>query len=87
MGLEGTVITHHALQRVSASLHVFTLWFLQKSALIAVNKVSSKVMAVSFSEDGNHFVTAGNRHVRFWYLDPSHANQVHYITAVMKAWL
>ncbi|XP_042634133.1 mitogen-activated protein kinase-binding protein 1-like isoform X3 [Cyprinus carpio] len=51
------------------------LWAWKKSALIAVNKVSSKVTAVSFSEDGNHFVTAGNRHVRFWYLDPSHANQ------------
>ncbi|XP_059355254.1 mitogen-activated protein kinase-binding protein 1-like [Carassius carassius] len=51
------------------------LWAWKKSALIAVNKVSSKVTAVSFSEDGNHFVTAGNRHVRFWYLDPSHAHQ------------
>ncbi|XP_043074697.1 mitogen-activated protein kinase-binding protein 1-like [Puntigrus tetrazona] len=51
------------------------LWAWKKNALIAVNKVSSKVTSVSFSEDGNHFVTAGNRHVRFWYLEPSHADQ------------
>ncbi|KAF4100003.1 hypothetical protein G5714_020129 [Onychostoma macrolepis] len=51
------------------------LWAWKKNALIAANKVSSKVTAVSFSEDGNHFVTAGNRHVRFWYLEPSHADQ------------
>uniref|UniRef100_A0A672Q7C2 Mitogen-activated protein kinase-binding protein 1-like n=1 Tax=Sinocyclocheilus grahami TaxID=75366 RepID=A0A672Q7C2_SINGR len=47
------------------------LWAWKKSALMAVNKVSSKVTAVSFSEDGSYFVTAGNRHVRFWYLEPS----------------
>lgn len=36
---------------------------------IASNKVSAKVVAVSFSEDGNYFVTVGNRHVKYWYLD------------------
>lgn len=38
---------------------------------IASNKVSAKVVAVSFSEDGNYFVTVGNRHVKFWYLEGS----------------
>lgn len=36
---------------------------------IASNKVSAKVVAVSFSEDGSFFVTVGNRHVKYWYLD------------------
>lgn len=36
---------------------------------IASNKVSAKVVAVSFSEDGAYFVTVGNRHVKYWYLD------------------
>lgn len=36
---------------------------------IASNKVSAKVVAVSFSIDGNYFVTVGNRHVKFWYLE------------------
>lgn len=48
----------------------------QRNALVAANKVSSKVTAVSFSEDSAHFVTAGNRHVRFWYLEPSRSQEV-----------
>lgn len=27
--------------------------------------------AISFAENGNYFVTAGNRHVKFWYLEYS----------------
>ncbi|XP_061552292.1 mitogen-activated protein kinase-binding protein 1 isoform X5 [Phycodurus eques] len=42
-----------------------------KGAVVAANKVSSKVTAVSFSHDSSYFVTAGNRHVKFWYLDHS----------------
>lgn len=38
---------------------------------IASNKVSAKVAAVSFSADGNYFVTVGNRHVKYWYLEGS----------------
>lgn len=49
----------------------------QKNLLVAANKVSSKVTAVSFSEDSSYFVTAGNRHVRFWYLEPCNSNKVH----------
>ncbi|KAM9270522.1 LOW QUALITY PROTEIN: WD repeat-containing protein 62 [Cariama cristata] len=41
-----------------------------KKVLVASNKVSCKVMAVSFSED-NYFVTAGHRHIKFWFLDSS----------------
>ncbi|XP_039546085.1 mitogen-activated protein kinase-binding protein 1-like, partial [Pimephales promelas] len=51
------------------------LWDWKKLTLLAANKVSSKVTSVSFSEDGSHFVTAGNRHVRFWYLEPSHSHK------------
>jgi hypothetical protein len=29
------------------------------------------VKAISFAENGNYFVTAGNRHVKFWYLEYS----------------
>lgn len=45
--------------------------------VVAANKVSSKVTAVSFSDDSSYFVTAGNRHVKFWYLDHSHTSKVH----------
>ncbi|XP_060721000.1 mitogen-activated protein kinase-binding protein 1-like [Tachysurus vachellii] len=46
------------------------VWAWKKNMLVAANKVSSKVTAVSFSEDSSYFVTAGNRHVRYWYLEP-----------------
>lgn len=49
---------------------------LQKNTVIAANKVSSKVAAVFFSEDSSYFVTAGNRHVKFWYLDHSKSIKV-----------
>lgn len=43
---------------------------------MAANKVSSKVTAVSFSEDCSYFVTAGNRHIKFWYLADSKTSKV-----------
>uniref|UniRef100_H3C8M7 Uncharacterized protein n=1 Tax=Tetraodon nigroviridis TaxID=99883 RepID=H3C8M7_TETNG len=48
-----------------------SVWDWRKGSIIASNKVSSRVLAVSFSQDSSYFVTAGNRHVRFWYLDAS----------------
>lgn len=48
----------------------------QKNAVVAANKVSSRVTAVSFSEDSSYFVTAGNRHVKFWYLDHTKSSKV-----------
>uniref|UniRef100_A0A4W5JQJ7 Mitogen-activated protein kinase binding protein 1 n=1 Tax=Hucho hucho TaxID=62062 RepID=A0A4W5JQJ7_9TELE len=52
------------------------VWAWKKNTIIAANKVSSKVTAVSFSEDSSYFVTAGNRHVKFWYLDHSKSIKV-----------
>ncbi len=49
---------------------------LQKDVIVAANKVSSKVTGVSFSEDSSYFVTVGNRHVKFWYLDQSKTSKV-----------
>ncbi|XP_070620485.1 WD repeat-containing protein 62 [Erythrolamprus reginae] len=46
------------------------VWNWKSDALIASNKVSCKVMAISFSED-SYFVTVGHRHVKFWFLDGS----------------
>ncbi|XP_078287303.1 mitogen-activated protein kinase-binding protein 1-like [Rhinoraja longicauda] len=47
------------------------VWDWKKNTIVASNKISSKVTAVSFSEDSSYFVTAGNRHVKFWYLNDS----------------
>lgn len=64
-------------------------FLLQRNIVVAANKVSSKVTAVSFSEDSSYFVTAGNRHVRFWYLDHSGSAKVHYGSQrlLMKSWI
>uniref|UniRef100_A0A2I2Z2S5 Uncharacterized protein n=1 Tax=Gorilla gorilla gorilla TaxID=9595 RepID=A0A2I2Z2S5_GORGO len=47
-----------------------------KNTVAASNKVSSRVTAASFSEDCSYFVTAGNRHIKFWYLDDSKTSKV-----------
>ncbi|TSK58026.1 Mitogen-activated protein kinase-binding protein 1 [Bagarius yarrelli] len=52
------------------------VWAWKKNMLVAANKVSSKVTAVSFSEDSSYFVTAGNRHVKYWYLEPCNSNKL-----------
>ncbi|XP_055661183.1 mitogen-activated protein kinase-binding protein 1 isoform X2 [Falco peregrinus] len=55
---------------------IVNVWAWKKNIVVAANKVSSKVTAVSFSEDCSYFVTAGNRHVKFWYLDDSKTSKV-----------
>ncbi|XP_069391275.1 mitogen-activated protein kinase-binding protein 1 isoform X2 [Paralichthys olivaceus] len=52
------------------------VWNWKKNVVVAANKVSSKVTAVSFSDDSSYFVTAGNRHVKFWYLDHAKTSKV-----------
>ena len=42
---------------------------LQKNKLAASNKVSTKIKSVAFAGDGSYFITVGNRHVKFWYLE------------------
>ncbi|XP_067223200.1 mitogen-activated protein kinase-binding protein 1 isoform X3 [Chanodichthys erythropterus] len=55
---------------------IVNVWAWKKNVVVAANKVSSKVMAVSFSDDSSYFVTAGNRHVKFWYLDHTKSSKV-----------
>ncbi|XP_015268347.1 PREDICTED: mitogen-activated protein kinase-binding protein 1, partial [Gekko japonicus] len=55
---------------------IVNVWSWKKNIVVAANKVSSKVAAVSFSEDCSYFVTAGNRHIKFWYLDDSKTSKV-----------
>uniref|UniRef100_H9H714 Mitogen-activated protein kinase binding protein 1 n=1 Tax=Monodelphis domestica TaxID=13616 RepID=H9H714_MONDO len=55
---------------------IVIVWLWKKNVVVASNKVSSRVMAVSFSEDCSYFVTAGNQHIKFWYLDDSKTSKV-----------
>ncbi|KAI1295684.1 Mitogen-activated protein kinase-binding protein 1 [Halotydeus destructor] len=50
---------------------IVNVWDWKLSLKVASNKVSAKVRALSFASDGSYFVTVGNRHVKFWYLDYS----------------
>uniref|UniRef100_A0A4W3KDA8 Mitogen-activated protein kinase binding protein 1 n=1 Tax=Callorhinchus milii TaxID=7868 RepID=A0A4W3KDA8_CALMI len=64
------------IHSIQTACDVLLLMNPQKNVVVAANKVSSKVAAVSFSEDSSYFVTVGNRHVKFWYLDASKASKV-----------
>nr|XP_004660952.2 mitogen-activated protein kinase-binding protein 1 isoform X2 [Jaculus jaculus] len=55
---------------------IVNVWAWKKNIVVASNKVSSRVTAVSFSEDCSYFVTAGHRHIKFWYLDDSKTTKV-----------
>ncbi|XP_074074916.1 WD repeat-containing protein 62 isoform X2 [Macrotis lagotis] len=50
---------------------VVNVWDWKKDSVVASNKVSCKVIAISFSEDSSYFVTVGHRHVKFWFLEMS----------------
>ncbi|KAG9319939.1 hypothetical protein KVV02_003067 [Mortierella alpina] len=45
------------------------VWHWRTGAQIASNRVTTKVNALTFSADGTFFVTAGLRHIKFWYLN------------------
>ncbi|XP_063108702.1 WD repeat-containing protein 62 isoform X3 [Cavia porcellus] len=55
---------------------VLSVWDWKKDVVVASNKVSCRVIALSFSEDSSYFVTVGNRHVRFWFLEVSTETKV-----------
>ncbi|KAM3185271.1 hypothetical protein ACTXT7_006703 [Hymenolepis weldensis] len=45
------------------------VWDRTQLQKVACAKVSARVNAVAFANDGEFFVTVGIRHVRFWYLE------------------
>lgn len=48
---------------------IVNVWDWKNNVKIASNKVSTKVKSIAFAENGSYFVTVGNRHVKFWYLE------------------
>ncbi|XP_023225162.1 mitogen-activated protein kinase-binding protein 1-like [Centruroides sculpturatus] len=51
------------------------VWDWRGKVKVASNKVSCKVKALSFSCEGSYFVTVGNNHVKFWYLEYSRTSK------------
>ncbi|KRT85576.1 WD40 domain-containing protein, partial [Oryctes borbonicus] len=48
---------------------IVNVWDWKNNIKVASNKVSTKVKSLAFSENGSYFVTVGNRHVKFWFLE------------------
>lgn len=48
---------------------IVNVWDWKNNTKVASNKISTKVKALAFAENGSYFVTVGNRHVKFWFLD------------------
>jgi WD40 repeat protein len=45
------------------------VWDIRTAMAVAQAKTGALIHAVSFSEDGTYFVTAGHKHLKYWYLD------------------
>lgn len=54
---------------------IVNVWEWKLNLKYASNKVSAKIKAIAFSDNGN-FITIGNRHVKFWYLQSSRSVSV-----------
>ena len=54
---------------------IVNVWDWKNNIKIASNKISTKVKALSFASNGSYFVTVGNRHVKFWYLEYSKSSR------------
>ncbi|VEN46370.1 unnamed protein product [Callosobruchus maculatus] len=48
---------------------IVNVWDWKNNIKVASNKVSTKIKSIAFSENGSYFVTVGNRHVKFWFLE------------------
>ncbi|CAI2177185.1 1880_t:CDS:10 [Funneliformis geosporum] len=47
------------------------VWNWKTAVKVACNKITTKVHTLAYSRNGSFFVTAGLRHVKFWYFDPN----------------
>ena len=55
---------------------IVNVWDWRSNVKVASNKVSTKVKAISFAENGKYFVTVGMRNVKFWYLETTRSAKV-----------
>lgn len=62
---------------------IINVWKWKVNLKYASNKISSKIKAIAFFFNGN-FITVGNRHVKFWYLQTSRSVSVSYIINIFQ---
>ncbi|KAK9872811.1 hypothetical protein WA026_019595 [Henosepilachna vigintioctopunctata] len=48
---------------------IVNVWDWKNNIKVASNKISTKIKAIAFAENGSYFVTVGNRNVKFWYME------------------
>ncbi|KAL3271989.1 hypothetical protein HHI36_022458 [Cryptolaemus montrouzieri] len=48
---------------------IINVWDWKNNIKVASNKISTKIKAIAFAENGSYFVTVGNRTVKFWYME------------------
>ncbi|XP_017782013.1 PREDICTED: WD repeat-containing protein 62 isoform X2 [Nicrophorus vespilloides] len=48
---------------------IVNVWDWKSNIKVASNKISTKVKSIAFADNGSYFVTVGNRHVKFWFLE------------------
>ncbi|XP_045468505.1 mitogen-activated protein kinase-binding protein 1 isoform X6 [Harmonia axyridis] len=48
---------------------IVNVWDWRNNIKVASNKISTKIKAIAFAENGSYFVTVGNRNVKFWYME------------------
>ncbi|KAG0028966.1 hypothetical protein BGZ82_008174 [Podila clonocystis] len=92
--LQGHKFGIQAVQFSPNSKHIVSLgfqhdgyihvWNWRNNLQIASNKVTTKVNAVAFSSDGSYFVTAGLRHIKFWYLNVAPSTKSGYVSTLPK---
>ncbi|TPX61218.1 hypothetical protein PhCBS80983_g01246 [Powellomyces hirtus] len=52
------------------------LWNWRLGQRLAYSRISTKINSVAFDPQGEFFVTAGTRHMKFWYIDANKISQV-----------
>lgn len=49
-------------------------WQATKPERVSTNKLGNKVKSIIFSPDGDYFITCGDRHLKWWYLNENSLN-------------
>ncbi|BFZ06630.1 hypothetical protein BsWGS_09669 [Bradybaena similaris] len=73
-GIKSVLFLSNMTQIVSVGLehdNIVNLWAWPERWRIATNKIVDIIKAVAYSESGGCFVTAGIRHIKFWYPEMS----------------
>ena len=55
------------------------VWDWYDSKIITIMKLTNKVYSITFQPEGNYFVTCGDRHLKWWYLEDTDNDSIEII--------